>query len=94
MFFHFCDCQRKGPRSKWTIFNNQKSDKNKKCLSVVVNNASIAYTSLCRGLKNLQKIFYLKLSQHCWILDFQDSLFGLDENITIINNICVCQHIY
>ena len=56
-----CDFWRNGSRPKLTIYK-RVSDNYKKCLSIgnfgilyVVCSGSAAYTSLCRGLKYLQR---------------------------------------
>ena len=64
----FYKFQKKGPRPKWTIYKHE-SDKKEKCLSViekiclfsVVCSASAVYSSLCRGLKYLLKVWYIIL---------------------------------
>ena len=75
LFYYFCEFQKKGPRSKWTVYKH-KSDKNKKCLSVgnsgilsvvrclllsVVCSVSTVYTNIYRALKYLLKVRYIIL---------------------------------
>ena len=62
---HFLQLPRKG-KLKWTIYKHEP-DKNKKCPSVVVCrlspivcSASSAYTGLCRGLKYLLNVRYIR----------------------------------
>ena len=66
---YFCDFRKKGPRPKWTIYKDETKIRNF-CLSVILefclssSLSSLAYTSLCRGLKYLLKntVFYLRFS--------------------------------
>ena len=79
-------------------------DKPKKCLSVVVCDASTAYISLCRGLKYLLKVRFIILIHPnvAWFYNFKTLCLGSPKTLPYVwkknhkneRHLCLAAHIF